>query len=191
LVAPFTFAHVIDDATPLQYDYVYGSVSSGSFRSNATSGENASAVLVGLKHKFGDSDFLWSMDYGSRFIHLEPETVDLYQLRTGVGYRWLLADKLDLVTDAKIGALRVNSVRKETDFVYSFDVGLRYSLTKKLETALFAETIRNKWNDEYVYTFSADYYFYPKFALGGFMSYRDGEDNVSVREGGIIARFNY
>ncbi len=191
LMSSFSYAHELNDVTPVQYDYAYARVSSGSYRSNLTDGDNASAVALGINHKFDSNDFLWSADYGSRFVHFDDITVDHYLLRVGLGYRWLLADKLDLVTHGKIGALRINSGSKETDFVYSVDVGLRYAVTEKFETSLFAETMRNKWLDENVYTFSGDYYFYPKFALGAFFAYRDGESNISVREGGILARFNY
>ncbi len=191
LMSSFTYAHKLNDATPLQYDYVYGTVSSGTYRSNASDGNNASAVTLGLSHKFQDSDLLWNADYGSRFVHFDTLTVDHYLLRVGLGYRWLLAEKLDLVTNGKVGALRIDAGDKETDFVYSVDLGLRYALTDNFETSIVAEAIRNKWLDENVVTLSGDYYFYPKFAFGGFVSYRDGEHNVSVREAGLMVKFNY
>ncbi len=191
LLTSYAFAHDLNETTPLQYDYAYGSVGSGSYKDHTTSGDNTSSLVVGISHKFEGSNWLWSADYGSRFNHLDPQTVDQYQLRTGVGYRWLLMDNLDLVSNGKIGALRVDAGKKETDFVYSVDIGLRYAFTKKLEAAATTEAIRNKWMDVYVYTLSGDYYLYPKFALGAFMSYRDGEHGASVREAGLLARFNY
>lgn len=191
LLSSSVFSHELTEATPLQYDYAYGSVSSGTYRSNSTDSDNASAVIIRLNHKFEGSDLLWSTDYGSRFVHPNNVTIDHYMLRVGLGYRWLLADKLDLVTNGKVGALRIDAGNKETDFVYSVDLGLRYAVTEKFETSLFAEALRNKWLDENIYTLSGDYYFYPKFALGGFYSYRDGERGTSIREAGILAKFNY
>ncbi len=191
LISSSVVAHEIDASTPLQYDYAYVSVSSGTYESSVTDGDNASALFIGVNHKFADSDLLWSVDYGSRFVHPNDTTIDHYMLRVGLGYRWLLADKLDLVTNGKIGALRIDAGNKETDFVYSADVGLRYSVTDKFQTALFADVIKNDWLDENVYTINGDYYFYPKFSLGAYASYRDGEGSISVREGGIYARFVY
>ncbi len=191
LVSSYSYAHKLNEATPVQYDYLYGSVNSGSYRSDTSEGDNVTAVELGIQHKVEDSDVLWSADYGSRFVHFDNYTVDHYLLRTGLGYRWLLVDNLDFVARGKVGALRIDAGNKETDFVYSAELGFRYAVTQKFETSIFAEAIRNKWLDENVVTVSGDYYFYPKFALGGFVSYRDAEHNISVREGGIMARFNY
>ncbi len=191
LMSSTLYAHELNDTTPVQYDYLYGTVSSGSYRSDATDGENASAVVLGLSHKFENRDLLWSADYGSRFVHFDTLTVDHYLLRVGLGYRWSLVDGLDLVTHGKVGALRIDAGDKETDFVYSVDLGLRYAVTEKFETSVVGEVIQNKWLDENVVTLSGDYYFYPKFSLGGFFAYRDGERNISVREAGLIAKFNY
>ncbi|MFV0448791.1 MAG: Ail and OmpX [Vibrio sp.] len=191
LLSSSVFSHELTQVTPLRYDYIYGSVSSGSYRSSSTDGDNASSVIVGINHKFADGDLLWSADYGSRFVHPNDLTIDHYLFRVGLGYRWSLAGKLDLVTNGKVGALRIDAGDKETDFVYSVDLGLRYAVTEKFETSLFAEALRNKWLDENNYTFSGDYYLYPKFALGGFVSYRDGERGSSIREAGILAKFSY
>ncbi len=191
LVSSYSYAHKLNQVTPVQYDHVYGSVKSGSYRSNSSDGDNVTAVELGIQHKFENSDLLWSADYGSRFVHFDSHTVDHYLLRAGLGYRWLLVENLDLVTRGKVGALRIDAGNKETDFVYSADIGLRYAVTDKFETSIFAEAIRNKWLDENVVTVSGDYYFYPKFSLGGFVSYRDAEHNISVREGGLMARFTY
>jgi len=191
LSSSVTYAHELNDVTPVQYDLLSASLSSGSYRDNSTDGDNTTSVGLNLSHKLEESDLLWSVDYSSRFVHFDSLTVDHYLLRVGLGYRWLVAENLDLVTHGKVGALRVDAGDKETDFVYSVDVGLRYAITEKLEASVFAEAIRNKWLDENVVTLAADYYFYPKFALGGFVAYRDGERNVSVREAGVIARFNY
>lgn len=191
LMPSVMYAHELNNVTPVQYDLLSASLSSGSYRDNSTDGDNTTSVSLDLGHKFEGSDLLWNVDYSSRFIHFDSLTVDHYLLRVGLGYRWLLADDLDLVTRGKVGALRVDAGDKETDFVYSVDVGLRYAVTEKLEASAFAEAIRNKWLDENIVTLSADYYFYPRFSLGGFFAYRDGERDVSVREAGVMVRFNY
>ncbi|AMF94364.1 Ail and OmpX [Vibrio fluvialis] len=193
-IAPMVSAHSLNDQQPLQYDYLNMEVSSGTVSDLYAAGDsdNVTGLLFGVSHKWDESDWLLVADYSARFYHPDDDTIERYQLRLGGGYRWLLAENLDLFTHVKAGGMRirVESDYSENDFIYSADVGVRYAFTSTFEMSLIGEAIRNKWQDENVATLRADYYFFKRVALGALVSYRDGEGS-HINEMGLTLRLNY
>lgn len=193
-ITPMLSAHSLSQQQPLQYDYIKAELSSGRVSDLYSAGEsdNVTALLLGVSHKWQDSNGLMVGDYSARFYHPDNQTIERYQLRLGAGYRWLWTDNLDFVAHIKAGGLRIRMENDDstTDFIYSADIGLRYAWTAKFEVSLTGEAIRNPWQDENIATLRADYYLFKRVALGGLVSYRDGEEN-DVSEMGLTLRVNY
>lgn len=105
-IAPMVSAHSLNDQQPLQYDYLNMEVSSGTVSDLYAAGDsdNVTGLLFGVSHKWDESDWLLVADYSARFYHPDDDTIERYQLRLGGGYRWLLAENLDLFTHVKAGA---------------------------------------------------------------------------------------
>ncbi|EKO3580097.1 Ail and OmpX [Vibrio metschnikovii] len=179
----------------LKYDFFSAELTSGTMSGLYAAGksDNTTALSIGVSHQLAERRVLLISDYSARFYHPDDETIEQYRLRFGAGYHWSIIDKLDLVSHARVGVLRISSdytVDNETRSVFGADIGLRYLIRPDWEASLFAEANYNHWQDEYVLTLRTDYQLSKRLALGGLVTYRDGEWQ-NINEVGITMRIHY
>lgn len=187
----------------VNYDFIYADLSSGSLNENLGEDNNATALAVGGNYVWSDN-ILFTLDYTARFIHPTDITTELYTLLPGVAYRYPLADKLDIVTTAKLGYLWAKQTRDSTDeklysdsdLTLGASVELRYALTEKWQLATSGEYNHTDFLDERVFNVRADYQFAKRFTAGVFYTHRDGDfetaqikGSSTTNEGGISLRY--
>jgi len=187
----------------LNYDFMYADLSSGSLNENLGSANNASALAVGGHYAWSDN-VLFTFDYAARFIHPQNVTTELYTLLPGIGYRFPVMEKLDVIATAKLGYLWAKQTLDSTEEKLFSDskpsVGasleLRYAIAENWELAGRGEFNYTNLLEERFFTLRADYQFAERFTVGAFYTHRDGDfetakikGNATTNEGGISLRY--
>ncbi|MGF1842226.1 porin family protein [Vibrio clamense] len=183
--------------TPTRYDYLYATVSSGSFDSDIGGNSNVTTWNLG-GNGLVTEHWLVAVDYSARFVNLKSTDLRIDTLLAGGGYRFKLREDLDLVTVAQVGAIKaketLESIDKtlysESEFVYAGSLYLNYAFTEKTEGRLAAEFNRSDWIDENITRLEVNHYITSAIALGGFYTYRKANSHYS-NEAGVSFRVLY
>lgn len=201
LVASSFFSHAQDNdsnyETPTRYDYLYATVSSGSFDSDIGGNSNVTTWNLG-GNGLVTEHWLVAVDYSARFVNLKSTDLRIDTLLAGGGYRFELREDLDLVTVAQVGAIKaketIESIDKtlysESEFMYAGSIHLNYAFTEKTEGSLVGEFNRSDWIDEDIARLEINHYITPVIGLGGFYTYRKANSHYS-NEAGVSFRVLY
>lgn len=183
--------------TSTRYDYLYVNVGSGSFDGDIGTHSNVTSWHLGGNTLLTEN-WLLTVDYSARFVNPSDYELRIDTLLAGGGYRFNLAQNLDLVMGAQIGALKAKATVKATDktlysdseFVYAGSLTFNYAFTEKTEGSVVGKINRSDWMDENIAHVEVNHYVTPRISLGGFYTYRKADVHFT-NEAGVSFRVIY